>query len=51
MNGKEIINHFGASTIRTEERNIPEWKMNRYRAKRNGEKGLAAAEQWCKDHY
>ncbi|MDK2949303.1 MAG: hypothetical protein PWQ56_468 [Patescibacteria group bacterium] len=47
MKGKEIINHFGASTTRTEKMNIPDYKVLRYRAKRHGEQGMATAEQWC----
>lgn len=51
MNGKKIIEEFGVNTIKVEKMSIPEHKVLRYRAKRNGEKALARAEQWCKDHY
>lgn len=45
MNGKEIMNYFGASTIRIEKRNVPEWKESRERVKENSQKAIHAAER------
>ena len=44
---KDLIKEFGASTIRVEKRNVPEWKQARERVQENSKRALYAAERHC----
>lgn len=45
MNGRKLIEEFGANTIRIEKRNVPEWKKSRERVEVNSQKAMHAAER------
>jgi hypothetical protein len=46
MNGRKLIEYFGASTTRIEKRNVPEWKESRERIEANSEKAMYAVKRY-----